>query len=125
MLSSKFIKPLVKRLEIHHFSHHNSAALSLEGDNLCFTYKFVLSFDESEREHEIKVTQKESISSRSIQVQEVPLSVPRGFVSATDDNTSNDCQECEETASVRLFTHFGEFSFKHVEVRHKVKLSYF
>ena len=117
-----FVQPSVKRLEIHHFSHHKCAALSLEGDNLCFTFKVVLSLHDSEREHEIMVAQKESVSSRSIQIQGVPISVPRGFSSSTDSTVSNDCQESEETARIHLFTHFGEFTFENVEVRHKVRV---
>ena len=118
-----FIEPSVRRLEIHHFSHHKSAALSLEGDNLCFTFKVVLSaLHDSEREYEIVVAQKESVSSQSIQIQEVPISVPRGFSSSTDSTVSKDCQESEETARLHLFTHFGEFTFEDVEVIHKVRI---
>ena len=119
---SDFIKPSVKRLEIHHFSHHQTAALSLDGNNLCFTSRFTLTLHKTEKEYMFMVDQKESVSSRSIQIQEVRISVPRDFVSSSDSNLSGDYQETEETADVVLHTHFGEFPFENVEVRHKVCL---
>ena len=120
LVQSSFTTPVLKRLEIHHFSHHKTAALSLDGENLCFTFKFVLHLHKSEREHVISVDHKESVSSRSIQIHEVPLSVPRDFVSSGDSDVSGDYQETDETARICLHTHFGEFTFDWVEVKHKV-----
>ena len=117
LLQSNFINPTLKRLEIHHFSHHKSAALSLDGDNLCFTYEIVLYLHKSRREYKISVDQKESVSSRSIQKHQVVLDVPRELATPSD---GNDYQETEETAYICLYTHFGEFYFKDVEVKHKV-----
>lgn len=114
---SDFVSPTLKRLEIHHFSHHKTAALSLEGDNLCFTYKVMLYLRKSAKEYRILVDQKESISSRSIQKHQVPLSLPEELVTASD---GNDYQEVEETANICLFTHFGEYHFNNVQVKHKV-----
>ena len=120
---SSFVKPFVRRLEIHHFSHNKTAALSLEGENLCFSSKIVLCLEKSERVHEVAVAQKESVSNRAIQIHKVTLPAPRDFETSTDSTVSNDYQESEETAGVTLVTHFGEFSFKDVRVRHKVSLS--
>ena len=120
--TSDFVRPSVNKLEIHHFSHHNHAALSLEGDNLCFTFKFVLRLHRSAKNHEAVVSQKE-VSSCSIQMHKVPLSLPTDFVDSSDSSENSDCQEFKETACVRLFTHFGEFVFEDVEVRHKVYIS--
>ena len=120
---SDFTRPLVKRLEIHHFSHHKTAALSLDGDNLCFTFKFVLDLHKSEKHYEIAVSQKNSVSSRAIKLNEVQVSVPKDFVNSSGSDVSGDYQETEETANVSLHTHFGEFSFEHVEVKHKVDTS--
>ena len=114
---SDFINPELKQLEIHHFSHHKTAALSLDGDNLCFTDKVVLRLHESEKEYKISVDQQESVSSRSIQKHQVSLDVPRKLANSPD---SNDYQETVETADICLYTHFGEFYFKDVEVKHKV-----
>ena len=114
---SDFIKPTLKRLEIHHFSHHRTAALSLDGDNLCFTYKVILYLNKSARKYEILIDQKESISSRSIQKHQVSLDIPNDLATSPD---TNDYQEIEETANICLFTHFDEFEFSNVEVRHKV-----
>ena len=114
---SDFISPTLKRLEIHHFSHHKTASLSLDGDNLCFTYKVVLYLQKSAKEHRILVDQKESISSRSIQKHQVSLAVPEELMALSD---GNDYQEIEETANICLFTHFGEYSFPNVQVKHKV-----
>lgn len=122
MISSDFVRPSVKKLEIHHFSHHKTASLSLDGCNLCFTSKFSLRLHKSESEYEITVDQRQSVSSRSIQIHEVPLQVPRDFENSTDSDISGDYQETEETAYICLYTHFGEFSFKNVEVKHKVSL---
>ncbi len=121
---SNFVKPFVRRLEIHHFSHSKTAALSLDGEKLCFTSKIVLRLDKSEKEHEVPVAQKESVSNRSIQIHKVSLPSPRDLGGSTDSTVSNDYQESKETACVRLITHFGEFSFENVEVRHKVFLDY-
>ena len=123
LASSSFVKPTVKRLEIHHFSHHETAALSLDGDNLFFTSRCFLSLHKSETDLEFIVDQRESVSSRSIQIQEVSLPIPRDFISSADSNASGNCQETEETASVRLFTNFGDFTFENVEVKHKVGLT--
>ena len=125
LLPSNFVRPSVKRLEIHHFNHQEStAALSLEGENLCFAFRFIIYLHKSDKKHEVKIDQKDSVSSRSIQIQKVPLSVPREFVSSTDSSTSNnEYQESEETANLHLVTHFGEFSFENVIVKHKVLLS--
>ena len=112
-----FIKPELKQLEIHHFSHHGTAALSLEGNNLCFTYKVMLYLLKSKREYTILVDQKESVSSRSIQKHQVSLTLPEESATSSD---VNDYQEIEEMANVCLFTHFGEFYFSSVKVRHKV-----
>ena len=117
--TGNFVTPTIKRLEIHHFSHHNTAALSLDGDNLYFTFKFNLSLHKSESENEIIVDEKQSVSSRSIQVHEVALSAPRDFDSSTESRV--DYQETEETADISLHTHFGVFPFEKVEVKHKVK----
>lgn len=114
---SDFIKPSLKRLEIHHFSHHNTAALSLDGDNLCFTYKVMLYLHKSKKEYPILVDQKESVSSRSIQIHQVSLSLPEGLVSTSE---GSDYKEMDETADIYLFTHFGEFHFSGVKVKHKV-----
>ena len=114
---SEFVNPTLKRLEIHHFSHHKTAALSLDGDNLCFTYKVVLYLHKSAKEYRILVDQKESISSRSIQKHQVSLAVPEDLATSSD---ANDYQEIEETADIYLLTHFGGFHFRNVEVRHKV-----
>ena len=118
--SSDFITPFVNKLEIHHFSHHKTASLSLDGSNLCFTFRFTLSLHKSEKEYEISVEAKQSVSSRSIQIHEVTLPVPRDFVSSNDSAVSKDYQETEETANICLYTHFGEFHFENVEVKHKV-----
>ena len=117
---SKFVTPSVVKLEIHHFTHNGTAALSLEGDNLCFTYKIVLHLEKSEKEYEIMVAQKESVSSRCIQIQKISLSLPSDFTVSSDNSANNDYQECEETASVHLFTHYGDFLSKEVKVKHKV-----
>lgn len=122
LAASGFVQPSVKKLKIHHFSHHKHAALSLEGDNLCFTFKFVLRLHRSANNHEAVVSQKE-VSSCSIQVHKVPLALPTDFVDSSDSSENSDCQEFKETASVRLFTHFGEFVFEDVEVWHKVYTS--
>ena len=114
---SDFISPTFKRLEIHHIGHCNTAALSLDGDNLCFTYKVVLYLHKTAKEYRILIDQKESISSRSIQKHQVLLAVPEEFVALSD---GNDYQEIEETANICLFTHFGEYSFPNVQVKHKV-----
>ena len=66
------------------------------------------------------VAQKESVSNRAIQIHKVSLPAPRDFGGSTDSTAGNDYQESKETASVMLVTHFGEFSFKDVEVKHKV-----
>ena len=119
--TGNFVTPTIKRLEIHHFSHHNTAALSLDGDNLYFTFKFNLSLHKSESENEIVVDEKQSVSSRSIQIHEVALSAPRDFDNSTESSTSTaDYQETEETADISLHTHFGVFTFEKVEVKHKV-----
>lgn len=119
--TGNFVTPTIKRLEIHHFSHHNTAALSLDGDNLYFTFKFNLSLHKSESENEIIVDEKQSVSSRSIQIHEVALSAPRDFDNSTESSTSTaDYQETEETADISLHTHFGVFTFEKVEVKHKV-----
>ena len=68
----------------------------------------------------ILVDQNESVSSHSIQIHEAPLSVPRDFASSNDSDVSGDYQETDETASICLHTHFGEFPFEKVEVKHKV-----
>ncbi len=114
---SDFISPTLKRLEIHHFSHHKTAALSLDGDNLCFTYKVVLYLRKSEKEYKILVDQKKSVSSRSIQKHQVLLAIPRDFATLSD---GDDYQEVEETANICLFTHFGQYHFPSVQVKHKV-----
>ena len=121
LISSDFVKPSIKRVEIHHFSHHERTALSLEGENLCFTVKFKLHLHKSDKEHLLTVAQKESVSSRSIQLQEVPISMPTELSSSTDSNLVNsDYKESEERATICLFTHFGEVSCDNVEVKHKV-----
>lgn len=117
---SDLVRPSVNKLEIHHFSHHKTASLSLDGCNLYFTSKFSLCLHKSEREYEIAVDQTQSVSSRSIQIHEVTLQVPRDFVSSTDSDVSGDYQETEETAYICLHTHFGNFSFENVKVKHKV-----
>ena len=114
---SDFVKPTLNQLEIHHFGHHKTAALSLDGDNLCFTYKVILYLQKSRREYRILIDQKESISSRSIQKHQVSLDIPNDLATSPD---TNDYQETEETANICLFTHFGEFYFTKVEVKHKV-----
>ena len=119
---SNFVKPFVRRLEIHHFSHNKTAALSLEGENLYFTSKIMLHLDKSERVYEVAVAQKESVSNRAIQIQKVMLPSPKDFEGSTDSTVSNDYQESREIAGVTLMTHFGQFHFKDVEVRHKVCL---
>ena len=111
-----FIKPELTQLEIHHFSHRKTSALSLEGSNLCFTYKVMLHLLKSKREYTILVDQK-SVSSRSIQKRKVSLTLPEESATLSD---VNDYREIEETANVCLFTHFGEFYFPNVEVKHKV-----
>ena len=119
--SSDFVRPSVKRLEIHHFNHQErTAALSLEGENLCFAFKFIIYLHKSGKEHEIIIDQKDSLSSRSIQIQKLPLSVTRDFACSTDSSTSNEYHESDETANLCLVTHFGEFSFENVTVKHKV-----
>lgn len=126
--SSDFVKPSIKALEIHHFSHHERTALSLEGENLCFTMKFKFHLHKSEQEHLLTVAQNDSVSSRSIQMHEVPVSMPQELESSTDNSLVNsDYQESEETSNIHLFTHFGEFCFENVQVKHKVKCyqSYF
>ena len=123
LAASDFVQPSVKKLKIHHFSHHKDAAISLEGDNLCFTFKFVLHLHRSAKNHEAVVSQKE-VSSCSIQVHKVSLSLPTDFVDSSDSSENSDCKEFKETASVHLFTHFGEFVFEDVEVWHKVYTSH-
>ena len=115
---SDFVNPTVKRLEIHHFSHHKTASLSLDGDNLCFTYKVVFYLHKSAKEYSILVDQKESVSSRSIQKHRVSLAIPEGLAVSSE---AYDYQEIEETAKICLATHFGDFDFHNVEVRHKVR----
>ena len=114
---SDFVNPTLKRLEIHHFSHHKTAALSLDGDNLCFTYKVVLYLHKSAKKYRILVDQKAYISSQSIQKHQVSLAIPEDLATSSD---ANDYQEIEETADIYLLTHFGGFRFPSVEVRHKV-----
>ena len=123
MLQSDFVKPTVKKLEVHHFGDQDRpSALSLEGENLCFAFKFIIHLQESDKKHEIKIDQLHSVSSRSIQIQKIPPSVTRDFVSLTDSSTSIEYQECEEMADLRLVTHFGEHLFENVTVKHKVRL---
>ena len=110
----------MNKLEIHHFSHHKTASLSLDGSNLCFTFKFTVNLHKSEKKQEIAVEQKESVSSRSIQVHDVALPLPRDFVSSNDSDMRGDYQETDETANICLYTHFGEFHFENVDVKHKV-----
>ena len=120
-----FVTPAVKRLEIHHFSHHNTAALSLDGDNLYFTLKFDLYLHKSDAKYEVNVDETQSVSSRSIQIHEVPLSAPRDFDSSTESSASEDYQETEDIADISLHTHFGVFTFEKVEVKHKVRLCHY
>ena len=120
---SKFVTPSVTKIEIHHFTHNKTAALSLEGENLYFTSKIKLRLDKSEEDFVSVVAQEKSVSRGCIVIQKASLSLPSEFTGSSDDGASNVYQECRETASVRLFTHFGEFTFegdRHVEVRHKV-----
>lgn len=115
---------MVKGLEIHHFSHHDTAALSLDGDNLFFTSRFLLRLHKSDKELEFMMDQRECVSSRSIQIQEVSLPIPRDFMSSAESNASSNCQETDETATVHLCTHFGDFRFENVEVKHKVHIQH-
>lgn len=120
---SKFVTPSVTKIEIHHFTHNKTAALSLEGENLYFTSKIKLHLDKSEEDFVTVVAQEKSVSRRCIVIQKASLFLPSEFAGSSDNGASNVYQECAETASVRLFTHFGKFPFKGdrcVEVRHKV-----
>ena len=114
---SDFINPTLKRLEIHHCSYYRATSLSLNGNNLCFTYKVVLYLQTSAKEYKILIDQREIVSSRSIQKHQVSLAIPSDVATSSD---ANNYQEIKETASICLFTHFGEFYFSNVEVRHKV-----
>ena len=120
LATGTFVTPTIKRLEIHHFSHHNTAALSLDGDNLYFAFKFDLHLHKSNAKCEVDVDETQSVSSRSIQIHEVPLSAPRDFDSSTE-STSADYQETEDVADISLHTHFGVFTFEKIEVKHKVE----
>ena len=82
----------------------------------------MLQLGKSELVHEVPVAQKESVSNRAIQIHKVMLPSPKDFEGSTDSTVSSDYQESRETAGVTLMTHFGQFDFKDVEVRHKVGL---
>lgn len=97
------------------------AALSVEGENLCFTYKLIIQLHNSDREYEVVIDQTDSVSSRSVQVQNVPLLVTRDLERSTDSSsTQREYQESDEMATLHLHTHFGKHSFKNVKVKHKV-----
>ena len=123
LTQSIFVIPLVEMIEIHHFTHNETASLSLEGENLYFTSNIKLCLDISKKDCEIPVAQDSSISGRYItvnKIQKESLPLPSEFSDSSDDDASNVYQECEETAHVHLFTHFGKFDFEDVKVRHKV-----
>ena len=44
----------------------------------------------------------------------------RDFATSTDSSTSNEYHEYDETANLQLVTHFGEYAFENVTVKHKV-----
>jgi hypothetical protein len=106
-------------IEIHHFTHNKTAALSLEGENLYFTSSIKLHLDTSKKDCEIAVPQDTAISRQYIVIQKESLPLPSEFSESSDNGTSN---AYEETAHVHLFTHFGDFEFRDVKVRHKVLL---
>ena len=108
-------------IEIHHFTHNETTALSLEGKNLYFTSKIKLHLAENGIDFETMVSQEKSISRGYIVIQKKSLPLlPSKFAGSSDHGASNVYQECEDTANVHLFTHFGDFTFGDVKVRHKV-----
>lgn len=108
-------------IEIHHFTHNETTALSLEGKNLYFTSKIKLHLAENGIDFETMVSQEKSISRGYIVIQKKSLPLfPSKFAGSSDNGARNIYQECEEMANVHLFTHFGDFTFGDVKVRHKV-----
>lgn len=116
--TSNFVRPTVNRLEVHH--QEETTALSLEGENLCFVFKIIIHLKSNKKEHEIVISQKESLSSRSIQIKNLPPSLTSDFPSSSDSSTSTEDQESDEKVNLHLVTHFGKFSFEDMTVKHKV-----
>ena len=115
-------KPKVKQIEIHHFSHRNSASLSIDGENLCFVSKVVLLMKSGDSgEYKFDVNQQESVSSQSIQLQEKNINLPPELKFDTSHSRESS-QECVEMAFIHLETHFGcnESDPSEVKVIHKV-----
>ena len=123
-LLTNFIKqPEVKQVEIHHFTHRNTASLSIDGEFLCFVSHVVLKMDSADSgEYNFDIVHQEIVSSQSIQLQRKKFNLPAEFERLCSQGSHGDYEEYSEGASVTLKTYIGgSLTYtKEVEIKHKV-----
>ena len=120
---SDFTKPCVKRIEVHHFSHRQTASISIDGENLYFTYhcKLQMKYNDSKSELSFRVDNQKAISNQSIQLQNQQIDIPPDILDSSNSTGDNEYQEFCGSATVTLQTHFQEeIIFSDIPVKHKV-----
>lgn len=119
-----FIKqPKVKQDEIHHFTHRNTASLSIDGEFLCFVSHVVLKMDSADSgEYSFNIQHQEIVSSQSIQLQRKKFNLPADFERLCSQGTHGDYEEYSERASITLktFIRSSLIYTKEVAIKHKV-----